>query len=116
MPFEIKRIYEPPSRSDGTRVLVDRLWPRGIKKEDARLDYWMKNVAPSTPLRSWFGHVPERFGDFQRKYRAELSNNPDVRELRRMGKEKRVTLLYAARDPEINHARVLWRILTSRRA
>ena len=111
MPFRIKRIYAPPSPSDGTRVLVDRLWPRGVKKEEARLNFWMKNVAPSSPLRLWFGHVPERFAEFRRKYRTELSGNPDVRELRRMGKGKRVTLLYAARDPQINHATVLLRIL-----
>jgi uncharacterized protein YeaO (DUF488 family) len=113
MAFRIKRIYEEPESTDGVRVLVDRLWPRGVKKTAARLDYWMKEVAPSVPLRLWFGHLPARFVDFRRKYKSELSGNPCVAELRMLGRRKRVTLLYAARDPEINHAQVLRSVLES---
>ncbi len=99
MTFEIKRVYEPAAASDGIRVLVDRLWPRGEKKSKARLDYWMKNVAPSPGLRQWFGHRPERFAEFKKRYLKELVGNPDVSELRGLGKRARVTLLYGARDP-----------------
>jgi uncharacterized protein YeaO (DUF488 family) len=116
MPFQIKRIYEPPRATDGTRVLVDRLWPRGVSKLEARLDLWMKNVAPSVPLRVWFGHIPAKFPEFRRKYKSELTGNPDVRELRKLGRGKRVTLLYAARDPQINHALVLLSVLEKRQA
>jgi uncharacterized protein YeaO (DUF488 family) len=107
MTFEIKRIYEPAKRSDGIRVLVDRLWPRGVKKSAAHLDRWMKDVAPSPQLRTWFGHKPERFAEFKKRYVKELVGNPELAELRRLGKGALVTLLYGARDPEINHAVVL---------
>jgi uncharacterized protein YeaO (DUF488 family) len=107
MPFRIKRVYEPAARSDGLRVLVDRLWPRGLKKADASLDHWMKEVAPSPQLRSWFGHQPERFTAFSRRYRKELAANPALPELRKLGRGKTVTLLYGARDPKVNHAVVL---------
>ncbi len=116
MGFQIKRIYEPAVPSDGTRVLVDRLWPRGVKKSNARVDLWMKDVAPSTPLRQWFQHDPERFDAFARRYTSELKGNPALAELRKLGKAKPVTLLYAAHDPRINHARVLQSALTGRRA
>jgi uncharacterized protein YeaO (DUF488 family) len=111
MTFQIKRIYELPQASDGTRVLVDRLWPRGIKKTDAHLDCWMKEVAPSTELRRWFGHLPARFDEFRRRYEEELRGNPKLGELRKLGGRKRVTLLYAAHDPEVNHALVLRSVL-----
>jgi uncharacterized protein YeaO (DUF488 family) len=111
MAFRIKRIYEAPESTDGVRVLVDRLWPRGVKKTTAHLDHWMKEIAPSVPLRLWFGHLPARFADFSRKYQAELAGNPCVGELRKLGRRKRVTLLYAARDPEVNHAQVLRAVL-----
>ena len=111
MTFQIKRIYELPQPSDGTRVLVDRLWPRGIKKTDAHLDCWMKEVAPSTELRRWFGHLPARFDEFRRRYEEELRGNPKIGELRKLGGRKRVTLLYAAHDPEVNHALVLRSVL-----
>jgi len=114
--FQIKRVYEAPSPSDGTRVLVDRLWPRGVKKANAHVDLWMKDVAPSTPLRQWFHHDPERFEAFSRRYTSELQRNPALTELRKLGKGKPVTLLYAAHDPRINHARVLQAALTGRRA
>ena len=114
MTFRIKRVYESASPSDGKRILVDRLWPRGLKKTDAALDEWMKDVAPSVPLRLWFGHDPDRFAEFGRKYKAELAKNPALSELRALGKSKLVTLLYAAHDPEINHAVVLQSVLQAK--
>ena len=116
MSFQIKRVYEPASPGDGTRVLVDRLWPRGLRKADANLALWMKDVAPSPPLRTWFHHDPARFAEFRRRYTSELKGNPAVAELRRLGKSKRVTLLYAAHDPKVNHALVLQSALTRRAA
>jgi uncharacterized protein YeaO (DUF488 family) len=115
MTFRIKRVYEAPAPADGTRVLVDRLWPRGLKKADAALDDWMKDVAPSVPLRLWFGHEPARFAEFKRRYEAELAKNPALVKLRSLGKGKLVTLLYGARDPEINHAVVLKSVLQGKR-
>jgi uncharacterized protein YeaO (DUF488 family) len=114
MTFQIKRVYEPASPSDGIRVLVDRLWPRGLKKTDARLTSWMKDVAPSPPLRTWFSHDPRRFVEFRRRYIAELKRNPALAELRKLGRGQLVTLLYGARDPEINHAVVLLSALRGR--
>ncbi len=105
----LKRAYEPPAKSDGSRILVDRLWPRGLSKERAALDGWMKDVAPSTSLRKWFGHKPERFKDFAKRYRAELKGNPALEELRAL--KGKVTLIYGARDPKINHAIVLAKVL-----
>jgi uncharacterized protein YeaO (DUF488 family) len=114
MTFQIKRVYEPTSPSDGTRVLVDRLWPRGVKKSDAHVALWLKDVAPSPQLRMWFDHDPARFAEFRRRYTGELKGNPAVAELRKLGKSKRVTLLYAAHDPRVNHALVLQAALTRR--
>jgi uncharacterized protein YeaO (DUF488 family) len=111
MTFEIKRIYEPAASSDGTRVLVDRLWPRGVTKSKAHLDQWMKDIAPSPQLRSWFGHRPERFAEFKKRYAKEIDGNPKLAELRRLGRGAVVTLLYGARDPEMNQAAVLQSIL-----
>jgi uncharacterized protein YeaO (DUF488 family) len=111
MSFQIKRVYEPASPSDGTRVLVDRLWPRGVKKSSAHLDYWMKDVAPSPQLRVWFGHKPERFAEFKKRYVKELAGNPELAELRKLGRGALVTLLYGARDPELNDAVVLQSVL-----
>jgi uncharacterized protein YeaO (DUF488 family) len=115
MAFQIKRVYEPASSEDGTRILVDRLWPRGLKKDAAELTSWMKDIAPSPALRTWFGHKPERFTEFRRRYTAELQKNPALPELRRLGRRERVTLLYGARDPEVNHAVVLLSALRGRR-
>lgn len=104
----IKRIYEPPGSEDGVRILVDRLWPRGVSKEDAALDQWLKEIAPTSELRTWFGHEPRRFEEFADRYRAELEANPALDPLLDVVKEaKTVTLLYAARDPDCNHAAVL---------
>ena len=97
--------------ADGTRILVDRLWPRGVSKVRAKLAFWMKDIAPSPKLRVWFGHRPERFKEFGRRYRKELTGNPAVAELRKLARRERITLLYGAHDPKINHAVVLQSIL-----
>ena len=112
----IKRIYEPPARSDGARILVDRIWPRGVSKKKAALDEWFKDIAPSPRLRKWFGHRPERFAEFRRRYRAELkSNRIAVKHIGDRMKKGRVTLLYAAHDTEHNHALVLAEYLRGRK-
>ncbi len=104
----LKRAYEPPSAEDGTRVLVDRLWPRGLRKSDAAIDRWLKEVAPSTELRRWFGHDPGRWNEFRRRYQAELSHKRDLlNELRTLAQKGRLTLVYAARDELHNEAVVL---------
>jgi uncharacterized protein YeaO (DUF488 family) len=106
--IRIKRVYDPPGPDDGVRVLVDRLWPRGLKRSEARVETWLKEVAPSAELRKWFAHDPARWDEFQRRYRAELANNAALRVLRDLMREsKRVTLLFAARDAEHNNAVVL---------
>lgn len=108
MTVTIKRIYEDASPSDGYRVLVDRIWPRGVKKVDASIGVWCKEVAPSTELRQWFGHQPERFAEFTDRYRAELDDNPAVQQLRDLVDEHHeVTLVYSAKDSEHNQAVVL---------
>ncbi len=113
--IRVKRIYDPPDGKDGARVLVDRLWPRGVRKEAAKLTLWLKDIAPSTDLRKWFGHDPARFAEFSRRYRAELSANKDaVDRLHDLVKAGPVTLLYAAHDTEHNEARVLADYLKAR--
>lgn len=107
----IKRVYDPPDPGDGRRVLVDRLWPRGLKKERAKIDRWMKEVAPSDALRRWFAHDPRKWPEFRRRYRAELETNPALEDLMRLAREGPLTLLYATRDTEHNQARVLQEIL-----
>jgi uncharacterized protein YeaO (DUF488 family) len=111
MPFQIKRVYDSSRPSDGIRILVDRLWPRGVKKSDAHLAAWVKDVAPSAKLRQWFDHDPVKFAEFDRRYRAELADNAAIGELRKAGRGRTVTLLYAARDPAVNHALVLRSVL-----
>jgi uncharacterized protein YeaO (DUF488 family) len=107
-----KRIYEPVSPEDGQRVLIDRLWPRGVSKVDAHVDLWFKDIAPSTELRQWFGHDPSRWEEVRRRYRAELQANPDaVARMRQLASEGKVTLLYAARDAAHNHALILLEFL-----
>lgn len=104
--FNIKRVYEDAEAGDGFRVLVDRLWPRGVKKD--KIDLWLKEIGPSNELRNWFHHEERKFADFARKYRAELKSNPAVAELRKLGREHKViTLLYGAKDTEHNQAVVL---------
>jgi uncharacterized protein YeaO (DUF488 family) len=112
--FRIKRVYEKPARSDGMRILVDRLWPRGLKKADAKIDLWMKEVAPSQTLRKWFGHEPDRFAEFKRRYKRELSKDAFA-ELKNLGRGRTVTLLYGARDPKMNQAAVLLSLLRKTR-
>ncbi len=108
----IKRVYEPPADGDGYRVLIDRVWPRGVAKEHARLDEWARDLAPSTELRRWFGHVPERFDEFRRRYRRELAGSAEhVEELRRRARGGRVTIVYGARDERHNNAVVLAELL-----
>lgn len=105
----MKRVYEAASPADGYRALVDRLWPRGLSKEKAALDDWLKDIAPSTELRSWFGHQPEKWTEFSRRYKAELKQNRVAVDhlLDIIRKQERVTLLYAAADEQHTHALVL---------
>ncbi len=107
-----KRIYEPPARGDGFRVLVDRLWPRGVSREAAHLNAWAKELAPSANLRRWFGHVPRKWSEFGRRYRRELQQaRTELDGLRHIASRRTVTLLYAAKDPAHNHALVLKAVL-----
>jgi len=114
--IKIKRVYEKPGKADGWRVLVDRLWPRGMKKEAARVDVWMKDVAPSTALRKWFGHEPEKWSEFQKRYRRELERKTELlAELKKMAKEHgKLTLLYGAKDEEHNDAVALADVLKAK--
>jgi uncharacterized protein YeaO (DUF488 family) len=110
--IQLKRVYEEPSDKDGMRVLVERLWPRGLTKERAAVDLWLKDVAPSPELRKWFGHDPARWEQFQERYRRELRKQKDaVQLLKQKGKQGSVTLVYAARDEEHNGALALKRFL-----
>jgi len=109
---QIKRIYEPPAAEDGLRILVDRIWPRGLSKQKAKLDYWQKDIAPSTALRKWFAHKPEHWAEFRRRYSTELAANPALAELKARLKNHRATLLYGARDTEHNQAVVLIAVLS----
>jgi uncharacterized protein YeaO (DUF488 family) len=110
--LRLKRAYEPASSSDGYRVLVDRLWPRGVSRDGAKLDEWERDLAPSNELRRWFGHQPDRFDEFRRRYMKELSEHRDrIAELRRRARAGRLTLVYAARDAEHNDAVVVAEVL-----
>ena len=111
--FAIKRVYDDAADDDGCRVLVDRLWPRGVSKERAQLELWLKEVAPSPSLRKEFAHMHERFAAFRAAYEAELEGNPAVGTLLDLAAEHgKVTLVFGAKDPEANHARVLMEFLT----
>jgi uncharacterized protein YeaO (DUF488 family) len=113
--LRVKRIYDPPADEDGVRVLVDRVWPRGLSKEKAQIDHWLKDVAPSTALRRWFGHDPARWAEFRRRYRAELAETAGpLQALRALIRGKRATLLYGARDEQHNQAVVLAEVLRGR--
>jgi uncharacterized protein YeaO (DUF488 family) len=115
-PIQTKRIYNDASINDGYRVLVDRVWPRGVSKEQAKLDDWMKEIAPSTDLRKWFGHESEKFEEFKNRYKEELENNEDlVNQLVTKSEKKKVTLLYGAKDEEHNQAVVLESVLKEKR-
>lgn len=112
--IQMKRIYEEPSDGDGYRVLVERLWPRGIRKEEARLDAWEKEIAPSTELRRWYGHDPAKWEEFGRRYERELaaaSAQAALQALAERGRAGTVTLLYAARDSDLSNAAILLRLL-----
>ena len=110
--IKLKRVYEAPAKEDGTRILVDRLWPRGLTKEKARVDLWLKEVAPSTELRKWFAHDPAKWSEFQTRYKAELKHNPEqVALLKKAVAKGPATLLYGAKDEQHNEAIVLQRLL-----
>jgi len=115
MDVRLKRAYEPAGAADGYRVLVDRLWPRGVSKEKAQLDEWARELAPSSELRTWFGHDPARFDEFRRRYLEELAaHEAKLAELRERASEGTLTLVYAARDSEHNDAVVLADVLRRR--
>ncbi|CAN5482590.1 DUF488 domain-containing protein [soil metagenome] len=111
--IQIKRIYEDPDDADGYRILVDRLWPRRVKKETAMLDEWNKDIAPSVELRKWFDHKENRFAEFAKLYSEELRlHAKELSRIRKLSKTKKVSLLYGAKNPGINHAVVLLNVLT----
>lgn len=112
MNIRIKRIYENPEPEDGYRMLVDRLWSRGLTKEEACIDEWNKTIAPSTELRKWFHHQPQLFAEFASQYKAELKNQTaELERIRTIAKQQTLTLLYAAKNPEMSHTRVLKEVL-----
>ena len=110
--LKLKRVYDPCAKADGMRVLVDRLWPRGMKKEEAGVDLWLKEIAPSDALRKWFSHDPDKWQEFKKRYKKELEDGQDVIEdLKKAAQKETVTLLYAAKDTERNNAVVLKAII-----
>jgi uncharacterized protein YeaO (DUF488 family) len=113
--IRLKRAYQPAAADDGARILVDRLWPRGLKKSDAAIDRWLKDIAPSTALRKWFAHDPARWPEFRRRYAAEIRRHPDqLAELRVLARKGPVTLIFSARDELRNDAVVLRHVLLGR--
>jgi uncharacterized protein YeaO (DUF488 family) len=115
MAISVKRVYDPPAENDGYRVLVDRMWPRGLRKDEAQIDLWLKDVAPSTSLRQWFNHDPGKWREFKTRYFRELKQREDqVDELKKRSRAKRLTLLYAAKDTENNNAVALKEYLETR--
>ena len=112
--IHLKRIYVKPSHTGGVRVLVERLWPRGLTKERAAVALWLKDVAPSPQLRKWFGHDPAKWAQFQQRYRQQLRQNDAVPSLKEQGKKETITLMYASRDEEHNGAVVLKKFLQGR--
>jgi uncharacterized protein YeaO (DUF488 family) len=115
MKLQIKRVYDEPSEADGTRILIDRLWPRGVSKAKAKVDLWLKAIAPSTPLRQWFGHDPRKWEEFKTRYEDELNHNSEaVAQLRAHLAQGTVTLVYGAKDQEHNDAVVLQEYLRKR--
>ncbi|KGM51649.1 hypothetical protein N792_08155 [Lysobacter concretionis Ko07 = DSM 16239] len=114
--IRLKRAYEKPADTDGVRILVDRLWPRGVSKEAAALDQWMKDIAPSSALRKWFGHDPARWPEFQQRYEVELRDHSEqLAELRAAARKGPITLVYSAHDEQHNDAVVLRRLLLGRK-
>lgn len=113
--INVKRAYEPSAKGDGTRILVDRLWPRGLRKTDAAIDHWIKDIAPSTGLRKWFGHEPARWQEFRQRYANEIRGHPEqLDELRTCARSGRITLVFAAHDETHNNAVVLRDVLLGR--
>lgn len=116
-PIQLKRVYDKPEPRDGTRVLVERLWPRGVRKADAHLDGWQKEAGPSDPLRKWFSHDPEKWAEFQQRYFAELKTRPEAwQSILRASERRAVTLLYSSHDAEHNNAVALKRFLDRKRS
>ena len=114
--IRVKRAYDAPARGDGTRILIDRVWPRGLTKQDVAVDEWLKDVAPSAALRRWFGHDPAKWQEFRRRYAAELAEQPDaVAHLRGLARRGTVTLVFGARDAEHNNAAALKAYLERRK-
>ncbi len=111
MHIQLKRAYQPAKASDGKRLLVDRLWPRGISKEKAQLHLWLKDLAPSTELRQWFAHDVAKWPEFQQRYRAELINNPVLEQLLNLAEEEKICLVYASKDQQHNGAQVIKKYL-----
>lgn len=112
MQIALKRAYDSAAKSDGKRILVDRLWPRGVKKEDAKIDLWLKEVAPSTELRKWFNHQDERWSEFKQRYVTELKDNSAFAELKEIASNEKVTLIFSTKDEEKNSAAVLQQLLS----
>jgi uncharacterized protein YeaO (DUF488 family) len=113
MKVQVKRAYEKPAKKDGFRVLVDRLWPRGIKKEDAKIDLWLKEAAPSTELRKWYGHDPKKWEEFKKRYYKELAAKDDLLEpIRKEAKKQTVTLVYSSKEKRYNNAVALRELLS----
>ncbi len=111
--IKIKRIYDPASSDDGKRIYIDRLWPRGMKKEEVKIDEWLKEISPSDSLRKWFGHDPAKYAEFKRRYTKELEKHPEILErIRKEGKKETVTLLFSAKDVEHNNATVMRELLS----
>jgi uncharacterized protein YeaO (DUF488 family) len=115
MPVQVKRIYEPAASDDGYRLLIDRMWPRGVSRERAALDEWARELAPSDELRRWYGHASDRFGEFARRYRGELATRPDeLRILRERSRRGTLTLVFSARDSAHSNAAVLADVLATK--
>jgi uncharacterized protein YeaO (DUF488 family) len=114
--LKVKRVYEPPSREDGKRILIDRLWPRGLKKEEARVDEWLRDLAPSTELRKWYGHDPAKWTEFKKRYKKELDKQSDLLErIKTEAGKGTVTLVFAAKDSERCNAAALKEMLGEKR-
>ncbi|MCB0772147.1 MAG: DUF488 domain-containing protein [Flavobacteriales bacterium] len=112
MDIRIKRVYEAPAKDDGYRILVDRLWPRGISKAGAHVDEWLKEIGPSNELRKWFGHEPPKYLEFKKRYEQELHGQPELlKHIRDLAKKQRLTLVYSAKDEDHNQAVVLREVL-----
>lgn len=118
MEIKVKRIYEQANRNDGVRILVDRLWPRGVSKEKARLDEWLKDIGPTDELRKWFDHDPNKFADFKSRYKEQLKSEKRaeaLRKIKRLAEEKQTTLLTASKEETYNHAQVIREVIKKER-